>query len=88
MAKKKPARAGEHYQDSEIALVYVFARSSEAKELLAALLQRSEDAIDMVWRWIEHAGFPSEADNKIKRQVERIERIVGEDPRGSVDVSA
>ena len=88
MANGNPARAGEHYEDSEIALLYIFARSSEAKELLAELLKRSEEAIDMVWRWIEHAGFPAEADNKIKRQVERIENILGEEQRGTVDVSA
>lgn len=87
MAKRGAARRGEHYTDSEIALVYLFARSDEAKELLAELLDRSQGGIDMVWRWCDHAGFPPSADNKIKRQVERIEEVLGEERRGTVDVA-
>ena len=81
-----PARHGQHYLDSEIALLYLIERSDTAKELLAELLERSEDAIDMVWRWIEGADFPEDAENRIKRQAERISDLLGDRLRGVVEI--
>ena len=81
-----PARRGKHYEDREIALVYLIARSQKSQEVLADLLERSEDAVDMIWRWIEGASFPPEAGNKIKRQVKRVEKIMGVSRRGSIDL--
>lgn len=86
MPKKQPLRHRQHYEDAEIALVYLVARSDRAKRLLAQLLGRTEGAIDMVWRWIEHAGFPAEADNKIKRQAEWAEEQLGTGNRGKIQV--
>lgn len=79
-------RHGQPYQDAEIALLYLVARSDEAKGLLARLLGRTEDAIDLVWRWIEHADFPPEAHNRIRRQVQWAEDRLGEDNRGNIEV--
>ena len=83
---KKPGRHGQHYLDSEIALLYLIERSDTAKELLAQLLERSEDAIDMVWRWIEGADFPEDAENRIHRQVETIRDLLGDRMQSSVSL--
>lgn len=71
------------YEDAEIALVYLVDRSDKAKELLAGLLGRTEDAIALLWRWIEHADFPPEAYNRIQRQVEWAEERLGNENRGT-----
>lgn len=84
--KRRPPKYGEHYEDAEIALIYLVGRSDEAKELLAKLLGRTEDAIDYVWRWVEKAAFPPEAEGKIKRQVEWAEERLGAKNRGRIQL--
>jgi hypothetical protein len=79
-------RYGKHYEDAEIALVYMVERSDRAKALLAGLLGRTENAIDLVWRWMEHADFPPEASNRIQRQVEWAEEKLGKENRGKIKV--
>jgi hypothetical protein len=85
MTKTAP-RHGKHYEDAEIALVYMVERSDKARKLLAGLLGRTEHAIDLVWRWIEHADFPPEAYNRIQRQVEWAEQALGKENRGKINV--
>jgi hypothetical protein len=82
----KAPRYGKHYENAEIALVYMVKRSDKAKALLAGLLGRTEHAIDLVWRWIEHADFPPEAHNRIQRQVQWAEERLGNENRGKIRV--
>lgn len=86
MPFSKPPRHRQPYNEAEIALVYLVDRSDEAKQLLAGLLGRTPDAIDLVWRWVEHADFPPEAHNRIRRQVEWAEDQLGTDNRGKIEV--
>jgi len=86
MTPRKAPRHGKHYEDAEIALIYLVDRSDNAKSLLASLLGRTEDAIDLLWRWIEHADFPAEAYNRIQRQVEWAEEALGKSNRGKIKV--
>lgn len=83
----KASKHRKHYEDAEIALVYLVKRSDNAKRFLASLLGRTEDAIDLVWRWIEHADFPPEAGNRIQRQVEWAEEAFGKSNRGKIKVT-
>ena len=82
----KAPRHGKHYEDAEIALLYMVERSDKAKQLLADLLGRTENAIDLVWRWMENADFPPEAYNRIQRQAEWAEEKLGKDNRGKIKV--
>ena len=50
--------------------------------VLAKLLERTEDAVDLVWGWCEGRKFPKEAANKIKRQVEGVQSLLGDSLRG------
>lgn len=84
MPRSRPANYGKHYQDWEIALIYLFARSDRAKAFLANMLERTPDAIDLVWRWMEGAKFPPGAFNKIKRQFEAMVQELGPERRGIV----
>lgn len=83
---KLPPRHGSPYEDAEIALVFLVGRSQAAREKLAKLLGRSEGAVDLIWRWIEHAAFPPGADNRIKRQVEAAEKIFGSSNQGKIEI--
>jgi hypothetical protein len=83
---KRPPRYGKPYEDAEIALVYLVERSDKARELLAKVLGRTEGAIDLVWRWVDHADFPPEAHNRIMRQVEWAEVQLGAENRGKISV--
>lgn len=82
----KAPRHRQPYEDAEIALVYLVERSDKAKELLAGLLGRTEDAIALLWRWIEHADFPPEAYNRIQRQVGWAKERLGKENRGMIKV--
>lgn len=88
MPNEKPEHHGEHYTDSEIALILLFRRSAEAKRRLADFLGRSPHAVDFVWRWAEGAAFPEDAYNEIRRQVARVEEILGPEVRGVVPVDS
>ncbi|MCW8138008.1 MAG: hypothetical protein KIT58_03795 [Planctomycetota bacterium] len=82
-----PARAGWrmrlHYDDAEVELAYMVARSPENKADLADLLGRSEHAIDYLWRWCDMAQFPERAGNEIERQVAAVRARLGDEARGS-----
>ncbi len=86
MAKGRAPRAGQHYEDAEVALVYLVEGSEEADELLAKLLGRTEGAIDMVRRWADGAGFPSGAYNRIRKQLEWAEQRLGPENKGKIKV--
>ena len=86
MAKKSAPRQGQHYNDAEIALIYLVEPSDEAKALLANTLGRTEGGIEMVWRWVDHARFPTGAFNKIRRQVEWAENQLGVPNRGKIKI--
>jgi hypothetical protein len=77
-------KSGQHYHDAEVALVYLVEGTPEADALLARLLGRTPDAINMMRRWADKAGFPPAAYNKIKRQFEWAERALGTDKKGKV----
>jgi hypothetical protein len=87
MAKGAAPRAGKPYEEAEVALVYLIQRSDKADELLAELLGRTPGAISMMRRWDEGADFPPEAYNRIKRQFEAAERILGAGNRGKVKIT-
>ena len=86
MAKKSAPRRGQHYNDAEIALIYLVEPSDEAKALLAHTLGRTEGGIEMVWRWVDHANFPPGAADQIKRQVEWVENQLGTENRGKIKI--
>ena len=86
MSPEQPRKSGEHYEDAEIAMVYLVKKSDAARELLAHLLDRTPGAIDFVWRWVAHADFPREAEGQIKRQVEWCEERLGVENRGKIQV--
>lgn len=86
MAKKSAPRRGKHYNNAEIALIYLVEPSDEAERLLADTLGRTQGGIAMVWRWIAHARFPPGANNKIKRQVESAEKQLGTWIRGTIKI--
>lgn len=77
MSPTPPAHAGQHYEDAEVALVYLVEGSKEADELLAQILSRSPGAINMMRRWADGADFPPEAYNRIQRQFEWAEKKLG-----------
>lgn len=79
-------RHREHYEDAEIALVYMVARSDKGKKPLAGLLGRTEHAIDLLWRWIEDADFPPEAYNRIQRQLQWAQDRLGKENVGKIKV--
>lgn len=87
MPSRPAPRHRKHYSDAEIALIYLVDKSDEAKHLLASLLGRTPGAIDYVWRWVAHAGFPPEAYNQIMRQVEWAEERLGAENRGKIKVT-
>lgn len=80
----KREKANQHYEDSEVALVYLVEGSPEADALLAQLLRRTEGAINMMRRWVNGAKFPPQANNRIKKQIEWVESRFGPDNRGVV----
>lgn len=86
MAHSKAPKAGQHYQDAEVALVFLVERSDKADHLLAQLLGRTEGAISMMRRWDEGADFPTEAHNRIRRQFEAAEAILGAQNRGKIKI--
>jgi hypothetical protein len=79
-------KAGRHYDDAEVALVYLVEKSPEADELLAQLLGRTSDAINMMRRWRDRADFPPGAYNRIKRQFEWAEDRLGPKNLGKIKV--
>jgi hypothetical protein len=86
MPNPSASKAGKHYTDAEIALVYLVEGSKEADELLAKLLGRTEGAINMMRRWADGADFPAEAFNRIKKQFEWAEEKLGKANKGSIKV--
>jgi hypothetical protein len=80
----RPRRYGKSYRSGEIALLYLVGRSQRAKKILAELLERTEDAVDLVWGWCEGRRFPPQATNVISRQVEGVRRILGKGVRGKL----
>lgn len=71
-----------HYDDAEVELAFLVARSPEGKDDLASLLGRTGDAIDLLWRWCDMAQFPERAGNEIQRQVAAIRARLGDEARG------
>ncbi len=86
MVSGRAPRFGKHYNKAEIALIYLVDRSPKAKDLLATILGRTPHAIDYVWRWVDGAGFPPQADNRIKRQIEWAEQRLGPENRARIRV--
>lgn len=83
-APARPAwRMRLHYDEAEVELVYLVARSPENREGLAALLGRTEHAVDYVWRWCDMAQFPERAGNEIERQVAAVRARLGDEARES-----
>ena len=80
----RPRRYGKSYQPGEIALLYLVRRSPKAKKMLAEILERTEDAVDLVWGWCEGRPFPPEATGVIFRQIEVVRRILGKSVRGKL----
>lgn len=72
-----------HYDDAEVELVFLVAASAENRTDLARLLGRTEDAVDLLWRWCDGAHFPDRARNEISRQVEAVRARLGDEARGS-----
>ena len=62
----RPERHGEDWRVGEVALLYLVEKSDEAKKKLAALLDRTEDAVDFAWRWCDEANFPEVAETGSK----------------------
>jgi len=84
LAKSSASKAGKHYEDAEVALVYLVEGSPKADELLATLLGRTEGAINMMRRWADGADFPPEAYNRIKKQFEWAEERLGSANKGRI----
>ncbi len=80
----RPRRYGKSYRAGEIALMYLVGRSQKSKKILAELLERTEDAVDLVWGWWEGRRFPPHATNVICRQVEGVRRILAKGVRGKL----
>lgn len=87
MSPNSPANAGQHYEDAEVALVYLVEGSKEADELLAQLLSRTPGAINMMRRWADGADFPPEAYNRIQRQFAWAEQKLGAKNKGKIRVA-
>jgi len=84
MIRKQAAKAGKHYENAEVALVYLVEGSPKSDELLAALLDRTPDAINMMRRWADGADFPPEAYGRIKKQFEWAEAHFGAINKGRI----
>ena len=84
MPKNSASKAGKHYEDAEVALVYLVESSLKADELLATLLGRTEGAINMMRRWADGADFPPEAYNQIKKQFAWAEEKLGSANKGKI----
>lgn len=70
---QKPPNHGRHYRDGELALIYLVGRSVEAQKILADLLGRTEDTIDLIWGWCDGRKYPRpQATNQIEDQLPRV----------------
>lgn len=79
------SRAGEHYTDEEVALIYRTRHTAESNEALAVALERTPDAIDWVQRHIDQdEGIGPRYTKYLSSQCKLVRRRLGNAARGQL----
>lgn len=82
-------RAPKHrkpYSLRELGQIYVTERDRDAQYALARLLGRKMGAIEYIHAWVYHRATleTDKSKNRIVRQLEAVERLLGEELRGTL----
>ncbi len=77
-ANDKPANHGLHWYDAELTLIYRVRPTKANGLLLAKLLQRTESAIDWVWRHMdENREIGPRGSKELTEQIHRLIQQLG-----------